>query len=278
MVTRASADSPWKCGDAVFGLAMGSLGSHVLAADGAVARMPSHIGFESAASCPTVFVTVDFALGTAAGVLQQGLEGNTVLIHAAAGGVGLAASQLAMAHGLEPVVTAGSPSKRAFVRSRGVMRAASSRSTSFVETIAISTMGNGTSLPVAALNSLTSPGMLPATLSCIALGGSLVEISKRDILSPARVCRRRVQCLSRHAEQPTSLMPAGLARPSRCPVPFTSCGFHARVCAIVAHAQRRSWFGDGPPDTPPAHLPLPAERCCCFPADEPSQPCWKGGC
>jgi len=42
-----------------------------------------------------------------------------------------------------------------------------------------------------ALNSLTSPGMVAATLSCLARGGRLAEISKRDIWSPARVAQER---------------------------------------------------------------------------------------
>ena len=42
-----------------------------------------------------------------------------------------------------------------------------------------------------ALNSLTSPGMVAATLSCLALGGRMAEISKRDIWSPARVAQER---------------------------------------------------------------------------------------
>lgn len=43
----------------------------------------------------------------------------------------------------------------------------------------------------AALNSLTSPGMVAATLACLGLGGRLAEISKRDIWSPARVAQER---------------------------------------------------------------------------------------
>ena len=41
------------------------------------------------------------------------------------------------------------------------------------------------------LNSLTSPGMVAATLACVGLGGRLAEISKRDVWSPARVAQER---------------------------------------------------------------------------------------
>ena len=43
----------------------------------------------------------------------------------------------------------------------------------------------------AALNSLTSPGMVAATLACLARGGQLAEIGKRGVWSPARVAQER---------------------------------------------------------------------------------------
>jgi hypothetical protein len=77
-------------GDAVFGLAAGSLGSHVVTSSKTMVPMPASVGFEEAATMPTVFITVDTALkGIAA--LQPGQR---VLVHAAAGGVGLAAMQV----------------------------------------------------------------------------------------------------------------------------------------------------------------------------------------
>lgn len=190
MVYKPGPDSKWSHGDEVFGLAMGSLGSHVLVQDGAMARKPPHLTFEEAASCPTVFVTVDAALRTAAGAFA-GMDGASsrasVLVHAAAGGVGLAATQLAHAHGLQTMVTAGSPSKRAVARANGSRHASNSRSYAFVEDFAIAYFGGGCPAPVAALNSLTSPGMVAATLASLPLGGAFVEIAKRDIFSAARV-------------------------------------------------------------------------------------------
>ena len=158
--------------------------------------MPSHLSFEEASSCPTVFVTADFALGTAAGALGSAdAAGGSVLVHAAAGGVGVAACQLAASHGLAPLATAGSPAKRAFVRGTGMQCVADSRSTTYVETLttAGTPLGCGR-MPVAVLNSLTSPGMIQATLACLGPGAAFVEISKRDIFSAARVsaaARRR---------------------------------------------------------------------------------------
>eukprot|EP00873_Tetraselmis_striata_P016306 jgi/Tetstr1/436570/TSEL_025367.t2 len=194
LVYHSSADSKWTRGEAVFGLALGSLGSHVLVKDGAVTRKPSHLSFEGAASCPTVFVTVDAALRTAAGALGLGDSHGrsaSILVHAAAGGVGLAACQLAQAHGLRTVVTAGSPSKRAVARANGSAHASDSRSYTFVEELFLAQAGQGSRGPVAALNSLTSPGMVAATLSSLSTGAAFVEIAKRDIFSVARIAQER---------------------------------------------------------------------------------------
>ena len=104
-------------GDAVFGLAAGSLGSHVHTNAATVACMPDNLTFEDAATTPTVFITVDAALRQAAALLP----GEAVLVHAAAGGVGLAAIQVATLMGGTVIATAGSPFKRGVVRARGAL-------------------------------------------------------------------------------------------------------------------------------------------------------------
>ena len=78
-------------GMAVSGLAAGSLGSHVQASAQTLVPMPASLSFEQAATTPTVFLTVDTAFNAAAACGP----GDKVLIHAAAGGVGLAALQQA---------------------------------------------------------------------------------------------------------------------------------------------------------------------------------------
>ena len=81
--------------------------------------MPPNLSFESAATCPTVFITVDTAFRQAAGCRP----GERVLVHGAAGGVGLAAIQQAAALGGVVVATAGGPNKRSLVRGMGVAHA-----------------------------------------------------------------------------------------------------------------------------------------------------------
>ncbi len=77
-------------GDAVFGLAHGCLGTVVVSPAATLAPMPATLTFNEAATVPTVFITVEMALEKAAGMKP----GERVLVHAAAGGVGLAAIQV----------------------------------------------------------------------------------------------------------------------------------------------------------------------------------------
>ena len=108
-----------------------------------------------------------------------------MLVHGAAGGVGLAALQQAQALHATAVGTAGSPSKRALLRRSGVQQMASSRDLQFVTEL-------GSSGGVdAVLNTLTSPGMVAGSVAGLRLGGRFVEISKRDIWSPARLAQER---------------------------------------------------------------------------------------
>jgi len=169
-------------GDAVFGLAGGCLGSHVIASNKTVVPMPSNISFEEASTMPTVFVTVDTALNRLAGIS----EGDRVLLHGAAGGVGLAAMQMIEATGATPVVTAGSVSKRTMLRSIGGNEVFSSRDQHFAEESAV--VGQAVSV---AINTLTSAGFVASTLATLKKGAKFIEISKRDIWSTCRILQER---------------------------------------------------------------------------------------
>ena len=166
-------------GQPVFGLAAGSLGSHVVASSKTVVPMPGGLTFEAAATMPTVFVTVDAALNHAASLHPR----DRVLVQAAAGGVGLAAVQAIQAAGAIPLATAGSPAKRALLRSLGVQHLGSSRDTTLADGFAVEGGAH------VVLNTLTSSGMVAASLAAVSSGGRFVEISKRDIWSAARVAQ-----------------------------------------------------------------------------------------
>ena len=171
-------------GDAVFGIAPGSLGSCVVTSSSNLVPMPSHLGFHEAASVPTVMVTGQVALMQAG----QVSAGDTVLVHAAAGGVGLAAIQLLHSLGAVVIATAGSAQKRAVLHELGVKHVVSSRHTQFVSEVA---QLGGVDV---VLNSLTSSGMVGASLAVLKTGGRFIEISKRDIWAQQLVALERPDC------------------------------------------------------------------------------------
>ncbi|HUA55533.1 MAG TPA: beta-ketoacyl synthase N-terminal-like domain-containing protein, partial [Candidatus Sulfotelmatobacter sp.] len=111
-------------GDRVMAFAPASLGSAVITAEHAVARLPDAIDFATGATIPVAFITAVYALGN----LAQLGRGERVLIHGGAGGVGIAAIQYAKHRGAVIYATAGSPTKRAFLRELGVDHVLDSRS------------------------------------------------------------------------------------------------------------------------------------------------------
>jgi len=162
-------------GDAVVAIARGCLGTDVTTAAHAVARMPGNLDFNRAAGVPIVFLTAQYALETLAHVAR----GERVLIHAAAGGVGLAAIQIARLLGAEIYATAGHPDKREYLHSLGIEHVFDSRSLSFVDGIRDATGGQGVDV---VLNSLAGE-FIPASLGLLRPEGRFIEIGKRDLLA-----------------------------------------------------------------------------------------------
>ncbi len=161
-------------GDRVVGLAFGTFGSSAVAHEELLAPAPEQTSATALATIPTAFASALMSFDC------SGLQaGERVLVHAGAGGVGLAAIQLAHAAGAEVFATASAP-KRAYLRSLGVEQVFDSRSTKFGEQILEATEGAGVDV---VLNSLTGPGFIDASLSCLAEGGRFVELSRVDILS-----------------------------------------------------------------------------------------------
>jgi NADPH:quinone reductase-like Zn-dependent oxidoreductase/SAM-dependent methyltransferase len=170
-------------GHAVIAVAPGSFATHVTVDANLVARKPSAWSFEEAASVPIAFVTAWYALRSVAGLAA----GERVLIHAAAGGVGLAAVQVARLVGAEVFATAGTPDKRAYLASLGVEHVFDSRSASFGAEVRARTGGRGVDV---VLNSL-SGDMLRESVLSLAPTGRFVEIGKRGIWAPEEVARVR---------------------------------------------------------------------------------------
>jgi NADPH:quinone reductase-like Zn-dependent oxidoreductase/acyl carrier protein len=162
-------------GQEVMAFAPFSFGSHVTVAALAVLPRPSSLTPDEAASLPTVFMTAWYALHG----LARLQKGERILIHAAAGGTGMAALQLAKRAGAEIFATAGTPEKRALVRELGAAHVMDSRTLSFAEEIMALTKGEGVDV---VLNSLAGEAM-EKSLSVLAPDGRFLELGKRDIYS-----------------------------------------------------------------------------------------------
>ena len=161
-------------GDRVVALAFGAFAPEVLTRAELVAPAPPGVPAAALATVPVAFVTAALAFD-----LARLAAGERVLVHAGAGGVGLAAIQLARAAGAEVFATASAP-KQAYLRSLGVEHVFDSRRTAFGEEILKATGGAGIQV---LLNSLTGPGFIEASLSCLAPGGRFVELGAREIWS-----------------------------------------------------------------------------------------------
>ena len=166
-------------GDRVFGLAVFGLATHSIARAGDVRVIPKELSFEGAATLPVVFMTSWHALKTVA----QLKAGERILVHAGAGGVGMAAIQIAHHLGAEVIASAGSPSKRALLETLGVRHVIDSRRADFAEAVMDLSGGKGVDV---VLNSLAAEA-IPMGLSCLAEFGRFIELGKRDIYQNSRI-------------------------------------------------------------------------------------------
>lgn len=139
--------------------------------------IPDLMTFEEAATLPVVFGTSLYGLYHLANLQRH----QRVLIHSAAGGIGLACIQLCQRLDCDIFLTVGNPEKRTFLKHElGIAddRIFSSRSTSFGRSIREATHGHGVDV---VMNSLTGE-LLHESWRLLAPGGTMVEIGKKDIL------------------------------------------------------------------------------------------------
>ncbi len=168
-----------KKGDRAFGLAVFGLATHTLARATDMRPMPSDLTYEEAATLPVVFMTAWYALKTVARMKK----GEMILVHAGAGGVGMAAIQIAHHLGAEVIASAGSATKRNLLKTLGVKHVIDSRKGDFAESVMELTNGRGVDV---VLNALASEA-IPMGLTCLAESGRFVEIGKRDIYQNSRL-------------------------------------------------------------------------------------------
>ena len=172
----------FEVGQRVFGFMPGSFATRVNAPAEFLSPVPNGISAVGAATIPAGALTTRLAFDWA----KVG-PGDRVLIHAASGGVGLAAIQLAQQAGATVFATA-STYKRATLRKMGVEHVYDSRSTDFADQILADTDGAGVDV---VLNSLTNEGFIEATVRATAQGGRFAEIAKRDIWTPEQMAAAR---------------------------------------------------------------------------------------
>ncbi|MCH9643009.1 MAG: SDR family NAD(P)-dependent oxidoreductase [Actinomycetia bacterium] len=159
-------------GQRVYGMMQGAFSSRFNVPEQLLAPIPDGVSAVEATTIPAAALTVRLAFDWA-----QLKPGERVLIHAASGGVGLAAIQMALQCGATVFATA-STYKRATLRKMGVQYVYDSRTTDFADQILADTDGSGVDV---VLNSLTNEGFLEATVRATAQNGRFAEIAKRDI-------------------------------------------------------------------------------------------------
>ncbi|MBN4061715.1 SDR family NAD(P)-dependent oxidoreductase [Bacteroidales bacterium AH-315-I05] len=162
-------------GDEVMATAPSCLGGFAYPKGVHVVQKPKNIDWNEAASLPVVYTTAYFSL-----VHHCRLEkGETMLIHAAAGGVGIAAIHIANAIGAEIYATVSTQKKRDYIESIGVKpeNIMNSRTLSFADEVMEKTGGKGVDV---VLNSLSGEAIFKS-VRCLSAYGRFVEIGKTDI-------------------------------------------------------------------------------------------------
>ncbi|MDF1797994.1 MAG: SDR family NAD(P)-dependent oxidoreductase [Planctomycetota bacterium] len=169
-------------GQAVLAASPGAMASHLNVPAHALAPMPANLSFAQAAGLPTVFLTVLHALEDVARL--QG--GETLLVHAAAGGVGQAAIQVARRRGARVFATA-SRGKWDFLAGQGIEQVFDSRSTDYAAAVLAATDGRGVDVVLDSLGGVH----VEASLACLAEAGRFVELGKLETWEPEQVAAKR---------------------------------------------------------------------------------------
>ncbi|MDJ0841256.1 MAG: SDR family NAD(P)-dependent oxidoreductase [Acidobacteriota bacterium] len=166
-------------GDEVVAFCSGALADRVTVAAELTAPKPKQQSYAMAASWPITYMTAAHGLER----LARLATGEKLLVHAAAGGVGLAAIQIAQKIGAVIFATAGSPRKRAYLRGLGVDHIFDSRDPNFHEELLAAAGPEGVDV---VLNSLVGP-FIEHSFNVLKRGGRFVEIGKTGIWSPEKV-------------------------------------------------------------------------------------------
>jgi NADPH:quinone reductase-like Zn-dependent oxidoreductase/acyl carrier protein len=167
-----------KTGDVVVAITGGAFATHVTVDATTVARVPDGLPLEAAVTIPVAFLTAYYALVTCARLSR----GEWVLIHGGAGGVGLAALQIARWRGARVIATASSVEKRDLVAALGAEHVFDARAHGFIDGVRRAA-GGGVAV---VLNSLSGEAM-ELSVGLLAPFGRFVELGKRDFLANTHI-------------------------------------------------------------------------------------------
>ncbi|KFZ17687.1 hypothetical protein V501_01603 [Pseudogymnoascus sp. VKM F-4519 (FW-2642)] len=173
---------PLRVGDRVIMMSDSCFATHVTVSAKHCLKIPDSLSWEEAATMPCVFGTVVHALIEKA-ALQ---ENQTVLIHSACGGIGLAAIQVCQMLGAKIYVTVGSDEKAQYLMDAfGISRTSifNSRDKTFRRDLMRETSNRGVDV---VLNSLSGE-LLHESWKCVAEYGKMIEIGKRDFVGGAQL-------------------------------------------------------------------------------------------
>ncbi|MER6632969.1 SDR family NAD(P)-dependent oxidoreductase [Streptomyces sp. NPDC000987] len=233
-----------RAGDRVVACADGCLASHVTVRADHVRPIPEGLDDATAAALPTTLTTAWYGLVH----LARLRHGETVLIHSAAGGLGLAAVRVARAIGAHVLATAGREEERGYLRDLGIDHVFDSRDLSWAEEVRAATGGRGVDV---VLNSLTGVAVRLG-LDALAEDGRFVETGTKDIdagrpldmrvlkkgisvtaVDTGRLMRRRPGRFARALREVWALVQDGRLEPS----PVTRYDFAAAGAALRALAE-----------------------------------------
>jgi NADPH:quinone reductase len=136
-----------------------------------VHRLPDDLSFAQGAALGVPYATAYRALFQRA----RAVAGETVLVHGASGGVGLAAVQFALAAGLDVIASAGSDAGLELVAEQGAVRTVDHRDAGHLERVVTLTDGRGVDVVVESLANVNLGSDLPA----LAHGGRVVVVGSR---------------------------------------------------------------------------------------------------
>lgn len=191
VVERCSEGSRFAPGDAVVAILPRAFRTYATVSEAFVFKVPQILG-ESAAGIPIAYLTAYRAL-IDLGRLERG---ERILIHDAAGDVGLAAVDIALWRGAEIFATAGSDEEKELLESAGVARVYDLPTLDFASQIKAATSHEGVDLVVSGL----AGEAMRASLGLLREGGRYVEVGKKDIAEdndlPLRAFNRNIAFMS----------------------------------------------------------------------------------